>query len=44
MDPVELAIDQPDGERGHDTMHANASNLSDQDMADIGAYMASMGR
>jgi cytochrome c553 len=29
------------GQRGHDTMHANASGLSDQDMEDIGAYVAS---
>lgn len=30
-----------DGTRQHDTMHANASNLSDQDMADIAAFLAS---
>ncbi|MBK8960248.1 MAG: cytochrome c [Proteobacteria bacterium] len=30
-----------DGGRQHDTMHANAANLSDQDMADIGAYIES---
>ncbi len=29
-------------ERSHGTMQAQASNLSDQDMADIGAYFASM--
>ncbi len=28
-----------DGQRQHDTMHANAANLSDQDMADIGAFI-----
>lgn len=31
------------GERQHDTMHANAENLSDQDMADIAAYLADYG-
>lgn len=30
-----------DGQRTHSTMHANAADLSDQDMADIGAYMES---
>ena len=30
------------GERAHGTMHANASNLSDEDMADIAAYFASV--
>ncbi len=29
------------GERAHDTMHANAINLSDEDMADIAAFFAS---
>lgn len=29
------------GTRQHDTMHANAENLSDQDMADIAAFVAS---
>jgi len=29
-------------ERSHGTMQAQASNLSDQDMADIGAYFASL--
>ena len=28
------------GERDHGTMQANADNLTDQDMADIGAYFA----
>ena len=28
------------GERSHGTMHANATTLSDQDMADIAAYLA----
>ncbi len=32
-----------DGSRAHDTMHANAENLSEQDMADIGAFMAQAG-
>ncbi|MEM7466921.1 MAG: cytochrome c [Pseudomonadota bacterium] len=32
-----------DGSRSHDTMHANAANLSEQDMADIGAYMTQAG-
>lgn len=31
-----------DGGRQHDTMHANASGLTDQDMADIGAYVESL--
>ena len=30
-----------DGGRQHDTMHANAANLNDQDMTDIGAYIES---
>ena len=33
-----------DGSRAHDTMHANAANLSEQDMADIGAYMSQAGK
>jgi len=33
-----------DGSRRHDTMHVNAANLSDQDMADIGAYFESNGK
>ena len=33
-----------DGSRQHDTMHANAENLSDQDMADIAAYLANYGK
>ena len=28
-------------QRSHETMHANASSLSDEDMADIAAYLAS---
>lgn len=32
-----------DGEREHPTMQANAWNLSDQDMADIGAYLEAKG-
>jgi len=31
------------GERGHETMHSNAATLSDQDMQDIAAYIASLG-
>ncbi|MEZ5582294.1 MAG: cytochrome c [Candidatus Competibacteraceae bacterium] len=31
------------GDRQHPTMHANAFTLSDQDMADIAAYVASFG-
>ncbi|MBK6659642.1 MAG: c-type cytochrome [Proteobacteria bacterium] len=39
---IESALKQyRDGGRQHDTMHANAANLSDQDMADIGAYIES---
>ncbi|NVK29754.1 MAG: cytochrome c [Gammaproteobacteria bacterium] len=30
------------GERAHETMHANAAQLSDQDIADIAAYIASI--
>ncbi|MEM7207378.1 MAG: cytochrome c [Pseudomonadota bacterium] len=30
------------GERDHETMHANAAGLSDQDMADIAAFFASL--
>ena len=29
-------------ERSHETMHANAVSLSDQDMADIAAYFSEM--
>ncbi len=32
------------GTRKHDTMHANAENLSEQDMADIAAFLASYGK
>lgn len=32
-----------DGSRTHGTMHANASTLSDQDMADIAAFFAASG-
>lgn len=32
------------GLRQHDTMHANAADLSDQDIADIAAYMGSLER
>lgn len=32
------------GERGHKTMRAQAASLSDQDMADIAAYFASIKR
>lgn len=32
-----------DGSRKHDTMHANAANLSDEVIADIAAYFASQG-
>ncbi len=32
------------GGRIHGTMQANATNLSDQDMADIGAYLESHGK
>ena len=39
---IEAALKQyRDGGRQHGTMHANASGLSDQDMADIGAYIES---
>ena len=30
------------GERSHPTMRAHANNLSDEDMADIGAYFESL--
>jgi cytochrome c553 len=30
--------------RGHDTMHVNASSLSDQDIADIAAFFSTAGR
>ena len=30
------------GERGHKTMRAHAAGLSDEDMADIGAYFESL--
>jgi cytochrome c553 len=30
------------GERNHPTMHAQASSLSDQDMADIAAFFANL--
>ena len=30
--------------RGHDTMHLNASSLSDQDIADIAAFFSAAGR
>lgn len=33
-----------DGSRAHGTMHANAANLSEQDMADIGAFMSQFGK
>jgi len=33
-----------DGSRKHDTMHANAANLSDQTIADLAAYFASQGK
>jgi cytochrome c553 len=33
-----------EGTREHGTMHANATNLSEQDMADIAAYMAEYGK
>jgi cytochrome c553 len=32
------------GERNHGTMQANADNLSDQDMADIGAFLEGHGK
>jgi cytochrome c553 len=31
------------GQRDHETMHGNAAGLSDQDIADIAAYFASVG-
>ena len=31
------------GERGHPTMHAQAASLSDQDIKDLGAYLAAAG-
>jgi cytochrome c553 len=33
-----------DGSRKHDTMNANASNLTDQDIANIAAYFANQGK
>lgn len=33
-----------DGTRTHGSMQANATNLSDQDMADIGAFLANHGK
>ena len=33
-----------DGGRKHDTMNANAANLSDQDIANIAAFFASQGK
>ena len=32
------------GLRGHDTMHLNASSLSDQDIADIAAFFSTAGK
>lgn len=32
------------GERKHETMHANANNLTDEMIADIAAYFAAQGR
>ena len=32
------------GERTHETMHANAENLSDEDIADIAAFLANYGK
>lgn len=32
------------GQRGHDTMHAQAASLSAQDMEDIAAFFASVGK
>jgi cytochrome c553 len=32
------------GIRGHDTMHLNASSLSDQDIADIAAFFSTVGK
>lgn len=33
-----------EGTRVHDTMHANAANLDDEDIADIAAYLESYGK
>jgi len=33
-----------DGSRKHETMNANASNLTDQDIANIAAFFAGQGR
>ena len=33
-----------DGERTHETMHANAANLDDDAIATIAAYLESLGR
>lgn len=33
-----------DGSRAHGTMRANASNLSEQDMADIAVFMSQFGK
>ncbi len=32
------------GTRAHDTMHANAADLDDQDIADIAAFVADFGK
>ncbi len=31
------------GERAHDTMHSQAATMTDQDIADVSAYLASLG-
>src|SRR5690606_2492647 len=42
-DYIEIALQgYRRGTRGHDTMHAQAAKLSDQDIADIAAYFASV--
>jgi cytochrome c553 len=42
-DYLEIALQgYRQGSRGHDTMHAQAAELSDQDIADLAAYIASV--
>jgi len=41
---VSALIAYRNGTRSHETMQGNAESLSDQDIADIAAYFASVGR
>jgi len=41
---ISALISYRKGLRGHDTMHVNASSLSDQDIADIAAFFSTAGR